>query len=153
MKKSIIFGLILLTIIGFILIFLLVSSSRKNVPKPSSPTSPPPISKNQSDSPRIVSTKPDPLNETIIPANQIIEITFNKPLQNVPEFKIRFEPKIDFKVELSADRKTAKITPTKSFELGAEFTLSIAPDTKFDGVGNWGVDKSFHFRTIKYRGI
>ena len=31
--------------------------------------------------------------------------------------------------------------------------IVIGPDTKFDGVGNWGEDKTFRFRTIRYRGI
>lgn len=105
------------------------------------------------DKPQIVSTKPDPLEQTIIPATQIIEITFNRPLENVGEFKVRIEPKIDFKIELSPDRKTAKIIPIKPFELGASYTLSIGSDTKFDGVGPWGETKDFHFRTITYRGI
>lgn len=117
------------------------------------PNSTPITQVQQSESPQIVSTKPDPLDETIIPASQIIEITFNKPLQNVPEFKVRIEPKIEFKVELSPDRKTAKIIPTKAYGLGAVYALTINPDTKFDGVGAWGQTKDFHFRTIKYRGI
>lgn len=107
----------------------------------------------QDKSPRIVSTKPDPLDETIIPASDPIEITFNIPLQNVPEFKIRFEPKPDYKVELSSDRKTARIIFIKPLDLGTTFTLYIQPDTKFDGVGEWKQDKTFHFRTIKYTGV
>jgi hypothetical protein len=146
------------TVIAIILIFIAGTGyfffkgfSQKN---PSPQTSPPSQTPTPNDSSaQIIKTIPDPLNETIIPADQIIVITFNKSLQNIPEFKIKFEPKIDFKVELSSDRKIATIKPAKPFGLGAEYTLSIAPDTKFDGVGNWGTDKSFHFRTIKYRGI
>lgn len=107
----------------------------------------------QNESPKIVSTKPNPLNEAIIAADEIIEITFNRSLQNAPEFKVRIEPKTDFKVELSQDRKTARIIPVKPYELGASYTLYIGRDTKFDGVGEWGMDKTFHFMTIKYRGI
>lgn len=129
----------------------------KNSPKPTLPSNSSP----QSSSPaqvddstaQIVSTTPNPLHEAIIPANQTIEITFNKPLQNIGEFKVRIEPKIEYKVELSGDRKTAKVIPAQPFELGASYTLYIGPDTKFDGVGAWGQDKTFHFRTIKYRGI
>ena len=83
----------------------------------------------------------------------MIEISFNKPLQNVPEFKVRIEPKVDFKVELSSERKTAKITFIKPLDLGAAYTLTINPDTKFDEVGDWGQTKDFHFRTVRYRGI
>ena len=104
-------------------------------------------------SPRIVSTKPDPLDENIISAMEIVEITFNKSLENVGEFKVRIEPKIDYKVELSGDRKTAKIIPAKPYQLGTTYTLFIGPETKFDGVGRWGEEKIFHFRTIKYTGV
>lgn len=103
--------------------------------------------------PRIISTKPDPLEEAIISATQVIEITFNKPLENVGEFKNKIEPKVDYKVELSADRKTAKITPTKAFELGSTYTLFIGTESKFDGIGRWGEEKIFHFKTIKYTGV
>ena len=107
----------------------------------------------QDESPRIISTKPDPLDETIVPATQVIEITFNKPLQNVPEFKLRIEPKYEYNVELSSDRKTAKIIPLKSLELGAAYTLYIGRDTKFEKTGEWGKDQTFRFRTVKYRGV
>lgn len=124
---------------------------RRPVPAPPTPTS---ASQTQQDeSPKIIYTKPDPLNETIISASEVIEITFNKPLQNVPEFKLRIEPKAEYKVELSPDRKTAKITPLKPLELGASYTLYIGHDTKFEGAGEWGKDQTFHFRTVKYRGI
>lgn len=105
------------------------------------------------DPPQIVATKPDPLNDNIVSGSDIIEITFNRTLENVGEFKVRIEPKIEYKVELSGDRKTARVIPTKPYPLGTSFTLSIGPDTKFDGVGNWGQSKDFHFRTIKYTGV
>lgn len=114
-------------------------------------STPPPV--NQNESPRIVSTKPDPLEEAIISATEIVEITFNRPLENVGEFKSRIEPKIDYKVELSGDRKTAKIIPEKPYELGTTYTLFIGTETKFDGVGRWGEEKIYHFKTIRYRGI
>lgn len=110
-------------------------------------------SNTQSDKPQIVSTKPDPLNDSIVGANDTLEISFNRALENVGEFKVRIEPKIDFKTELSGDRKTAKIIPSKPFELGTSYTIFIGPDSKFDGVGPWGEEKVFHIRTIKYRGV
>lgn len=140
--------IILITLTGLVVFFVTKNIRKTDSPKPTAQSV-----NADSDEPRIVSTKPDPLNETIIPASQVIEITFNKPLQNVPEFKVRIEPKVDFKVELSFDRKTAKITPLKPLGLGTAYTLTINPDTKFDGVGNWGQTKDFHFRTIKYRGV
>lgn len=107
----------------------------------------------EKDPPQIVSTKPDPLEDNIVSATEIVEITFNRPLQNSGEFKLKIEPKIDFKIELSSDRKTAKITPVKPFELGVTYTIFIGPDTKFDGVANWGQDKFYHFKTVKYTGV
>lgn len=114
---------------------------------------PSPSSVQQNEPPKIISTKPDPLEDNIISGSDTVEITFNRPLENVGEFKSRIEPKIDYKVELSGDRKTAKITPLKPWALGTTFTLFIGTETKFDGVGRWGEEKVFHFRTIKYTGV
>lgn len=119
--------------------------------KQSKPASPPPAS--QPDAPRLVSTKPDPLEDTIIAADQIIEITFSHPLENVPEFKTKIEPKTDYKVELSGDRKTVKIIPVAPFELGTTYTLFILQDSKFEGGGRLSQELNFHFRTVKYRGF
>lgn len=125
----------------------------KQIDTKSSQQSSQPAQASQTDKPQIVSTKPEPLNENFVSGSEPIEITFNRPMENVGEFKIRIEPKIDYKVELSADRKTAKITPSKPYPLGTSFTLYINSDTKFDGVGSWGENKEFHFRTIKYTGV
>ena len=150
MKRTVI---IVITVITIIIVITLVITLR-NSPANSIPNQPNPAAHPQQDkSPQIVSTKPDPLDETTIAADQIIEITFNKPLQNIPEFKVRIEPKIEFKAELSPDRKTARIKTVKPFNLGSSYTLTINPDTKFDGVGEWGQTKDFHFRTIKYSGV
>lgn len=105
------------------------------------------------ESPKIVSTKPDPLEEAIISANEVIEINFNRSLENEGEFKIRIEPKVEYKITLSGDRKTAKIIPEEPYELGVGYTMFITGDTKFEGLGPWGEEKTFHFQTIKYRGI
>lgn len=120
------------------------------------PTSAPPLptqSGQTNESPKIVATKPDPLEEAIVAATEIVEITFNRPLENVGEFKSKIEPKIDYQVELSGDRKTARIIPAKPYQLGTTYTLFIGTETKFDGVGRWGEEKIFHFRTIKYTGV
>jgi len=107
----------------------------------------------QTDSPKIVYTKPDPLENNIVGASDIIEITFNRPLENEGQFKVRIEPKVEFKIELTNNRKTARIIFPKSLQLGSSYTLFIDPDTKFDGVGNWGQDKIFHFHTVTYKGV
>ncbi len=147
MKKQIIFIIIIVGIIA-ITYFVWQSKHTSKIEQPKNQ----PVAV-QDDSPQIVSTKPDPLDNNIVSASDPIEITFNKPLQNVPEFKIKIEPKPDYRVELSFDRKTARIIFNKPLDLGTGFTLYIQPDTKFDGVGEWKQDKTFHFRTIKYTGV
>lgn len=126
--------------------------------KPSSPTLPPePGGQNMvSETIELVSTNPEGLikkQEVIILPNQFIEFTFNQPLENVPETKIVIEPSFEVKVELSKDRKTAKITPVKPFALGQGYTLFIKGDTKFDGKKHLGRDLDFHFSTISYKGV
>ncbi len=147
MKKIAIFVLILLIILGF-----WYFTQKKETPAISTkPEIKQTVSVN--DPPQIISTNPDPLEDNIVSSNQTIEITFNRPLQNSGEFKLRIEPKLDVKIELSSDRKTAKIIPVKPFELGVTYTIFIGPETKFDGVQNWGQEKIYHFRTVSYRGV
>lgn len=107
----------------------------------------------QNDPPQIVATKPNPLDNSFISTTDIVEITFNRSLENVGEFKSKLSPEIEYRVELSNERKTAKIIPSKSYSLGTTYTLFIGTETKFDGVGRWGQEKIFHFRTITYRGV
>ena len=111
------------------------------------------VSNNPNDAPHIVSTKPDPLEDTILSASEPVEITFNRPIQNSGEFKLKIEPKIDFKISLSPDRKTAQISFVKPLELGVTYTLFIGTDTKFDGMGEWGVEKIYHIKTVAYHGV
>lgn len=152
MKKSIIFIIIFITVIIPIILLLKSRSSTIPVSTPTPTLSPSSVT-TTSEKPQIISTKPEPLEEAIISATEIVEITFNRPLENVGEFKNRIEPKIEYTVELSGDRKTAKIKPAKPYNLGTTFTLFIGPDTKFDGIGRWGEEKVFHFKTINYRGV
>ena len=148
MKKIITF-IIIITVIIFI-IFLLKSRSPA-APSSTPPTPTPPVS--ALEKPQIISTKPDPLEDNIVSATEIIEITFNRPLENVGEFKSKIEPKIEYSVQLSDNRKTAKIKPVKPLELGITYTLFIGTETKFDGVGRWGEEKIYHFKTVKYTGV
>lgn len=147
-RKTLITAVIIVVMIIFI---GLVVTKKPTTKTDTVVSSSPPV--NQNESPRIVSTKPNPLEDTIVSATDIVEITFNRPLENVGEFKSRIEPKIDYTVELSGDRKTAKIIPKKPYELGNTYTLFIGTETKFDGVGRWGEEKIYHFKTIRYRGI
>lgn len=139
--------------IVLMVIFLQGNYKKSAAPTPTVQPAPQPSQVSQNDKPQIISTKPDPLEDNIIPAAGIIEITFNRPLENAGEFKLRIEPTADYKVELSPDRKTAKILTVKPYNLGTTYTLFIGTETKFDGVGRWGEEKIFHFKTIKYSGI
>lgn len=152
MKKVLPIIIILLVLLG-IFAMLYLSGVKSTVDDKKEPATSNVQSVQQNNSPKIISTKPDPLEEAIISATEVVEISFNRPLENVGEFKVRIDPKIDYKVELSGDRKTAKIIPSKPYELGSTYTLFIGTETKFDGVGRWGEEKIFHFRTVRYRGI
>lgn len=144
LKKKI---MIAIALIGAILILIF---QRGLYSKPAETNTP---ASEESGEVRVVSTIPSPLdNTTILPA-QAVEITFNYPLQNIGEFKNKIEPKVDYKVELSDDRKTARIIPAKIWGLGTTYTLFIMPDTKFDKKGSLNRDIIYHFRTVEYRGI
>ncbi len=115
--------------------------------------SPKPIENVADDSPRILSTNPEIDNDSIIPTNVPIQINFNRALENDAELRVKIEPVASFKKILANNKKTAVITFEKPLELGASYTLSIGPETKFDGVGAWGQERVFHFRTIPYKGL
>ena len=103
---------------------------------------------------RIISTTPSALDNAIVLPTQIIEITFNLPLQNPDELKHKLEPKVGYKIKLSDDRKTAKIIPQPTFNLGTEYTLNIQTnETKFDGGKKLERDYIYHFKTIEYKGV
>lgn len=117
-------------------------------------TTPTPVTNSQSsEEPKVIATNPDPLENAVVLPNQTIEITFNLPIENIGELKNRIEPKLEYKIELSSDRKTAKFIPTKLFSLGHGYTIFILPDTKFDGKKVLKQEIIFHIRTIEYRGI
>jgi hypothetical protein len=107
----------------------------------------------QTDKPELIQTNPSPLNEATFWALQPIELAFNLPLENIPEFKHTISPKYDYKIELSGDKKTITITPTKPLPLGTTFTLSISGETKFEGKKTLEKDYIFHYRTIEYKGV
>lgn len=104
----------------------------------------------------IVSITPAELKEKkdiVIVPTQVIEMTFNKKLENAPETKIITDPSSEIKVELSDDRMTAKIIPVKPYKLGQGFTLFLKKETKFEGGKVWGRDEDFHFTVIDYKGV
>lgn len=117
---------------------------------------PRPADLSTSDSITVVSTNPSQMKEkktVVVLPTQTIEISFNQPLENLPETKIVIEPKADYKVELSDDRKTLKIIPVTPYALGQGYSLFVKGETKFDGKKTLGSDVDFHFATISYNGV
>jgi hypothetical protein len=152
MNKKII--LICITIIVFVIIITFIFLRPKTEPALNTlPATQQAHIVSETDPPQVVSTKPADLDGSLVSSSKTIEITFNRPLENVGEFKTRIEPEVNFKKTLSSDRKTGIITFEKPLELGKSYLLSIGADTKFDGVGNWGQTKEFRFRTTPYRGL
>ncbi len=104
----------------------------------------------------IVSITPAELKEKkdiIIVPTQVIEMTFNKRLENGPETKIITDPPTEIRVELSDDHFKARIIPVKPYKLGQGFTLFLKKETKFEGGKVWGRDEDFHFTVIDYKGV
>lgn len=157
MKQKII---LLILMIGATLIYL----SQQGLYLPSSSvTSETVPTQVPTDRPVIVSTVPPGLNSeesiTVSPT-QTLEITFNMPLENIGEFKNKIEPSAEYKVVLSDDRKTAKITPTTPWKLGSSYMLTITPDSKFNNNPGQQASKNrldgdlnLRFKSIEYRGI
>lgn len=138
--------------LGLILIAIFYKGfAPKNEAPPN--TSPPAKQAVQTNTPELISTNPQALDGTTILPTQIIELNFNLPLENDAETKITLDPKAEVKIELSNDKKTAKIIPLKPFALGQGYSLSIKGNTKFQGNKTLGRDYGFGFRTIEYKGV
>ena len=151
MKKLLLVSIVIFAIAA-LLIVKATQTSNQNQPEPEQ-TDPTPVA-NPNDPPKLISTNPDLFEDNpIIPTNIPLEINFNRGLENEGEFKLRIEPKVEFKINLINDRKTAVITFPKPLDLGTGYTIFIGPDTKFTGVGDWREEKIFHFRTIPYKGV
>lgn len=104
----------------------------------------------------LVSTKPDVLmqkKDIVVVPTQVIELTFNKRLENGPETRIVTDPPADFRIELSGDRMTAKLIPLKPYQLGQGYTLFLKGETKFEGGKTLGRDEDFHFTIVDYKGV
>lgn len=154
---KIIFRIILALIAASLLVAYLISRQSSPIPEQS-------VQEDTSlstDKPQITSTNPSPLEEgTTISPSQIIELTFNLPLENIGELKHELQPKADYKIELSQDRKTVKLIPQPIFTVGTTYTLTIKPDSKFnESPGNESTKKilqndiTLRFKTPEYRGI
>ena len=127
-----------------------------NISSSSTPPSQSPVESKkviQTDTPQLVSTKPDPLDEAVILPSQTVEITFNLPIENIGELKYELSPKVKYKVALSEDRKAVIITPDSTWPVGTTFTLNVSPLTKFDGKKFLKDGIIIHFKTIEYKGV
>lgn len=125
------------------------------------------INKNSNQSPtptteslKIVSTKPDPLEGAILVPDQIIEFNLNKDIA-LTEFKHKFDPELkvgeDYEIEIVGDQvrkigKTVKIR-LKKLELGVGYTIFILPNTHSTDDVKIDQEHSYHLQTVKYRGI
>ena len=153
--------LLLVTVLGVSVFYLFQQGQFSFLS--STPQSTPITEQVPTDRPVVVSTVPAGINKeesvTISPT-QIIEIAFNMPLENIGEFKNKIEPTAEYKVELSGDRKTVKISPKSVWKLGTSYSLTILPDSKFnENPGQESTKKkldhdiSLRFKSIEYRGI
>lgn len=109
----------------------------------------------QSDNLQIISTKPDPLDNATILANQTIEFNFNK-LFDTGLLKFRLDPpEIDLEIN-TPDKKSINQTIIVSFKkplkLGSGYTLFVFSDPA-NPVKIIDKEYIYHFRTIGYRGI
>lgn len=140
----------LIAVVVIVGIALIVIFSRGiNIPQNQEPSR----SLQQSPNAKLLSTNPSPFDNSIILPTQTLEFTFSDPIENVGEFKVKLEPEAEINIILSDDRKTAKITPKSSFDLGQAYTLFITNETKFDGGKRLDQSLQFGFRTIEYKGV
>ena len=142
---------IVIIILGLVFIFLWVKD------KNSQPQPPKEVTQEQSDNLRVVSTKPDPLdNSTILPTDSL-EITFNKPI-SVSEFKHHFDPEVEHEIEAIGQSTPKgsyqfKISFKKPLELGAGYTLFVESRTKTNSGETLDHEYNYHIKTIGYRGV
>lgn len=147
-KKVVIPGVLILILIS---IFVLKGSSKVTPKSTGSNTQ-----SNQNQTPEVVTTNPNPLDQSIISSTESFSVTFNLPVQNPGELKHTVEPKMDYTLKLSDDRKTAIFTPNKPLPIGMEYTLHITGDTKMDGSHGMvllGQDLIYHIFTVPYHGV
>jgi len=106
---------------------------------------------------KIVSTKPEPLDEATILPKDGLEITFNYPIYR-SELKHRFDPEIEHEVITvnGIDKElgtTFKITFNEPLELGRGYTLFILSNTHDQKNHSIDHEYTYHFKTISYRGV
>lgn len=106
---------------------------------------------------KLISTKPDPLDNVTILPTQNLEFTFNIPIYR-SEFKHHFDPEVPHDIEVvggidSEHGTTIRIKFRKSLELGSGYTLFVESGTKVNDKLRLDRDYIYHFTTISYRGV
>ena len=141
---------IILLVIFFIAVFVIIFFTNK---KPVTSITTPPT---QTEQFKLISTNPNPLNESTILPTQDIELTFNKEVVR-SEIKYKIDPEVLHKIEVINGKNDStgtnfRIVFTKPLELGSGYTLFIYFNTHTNKI-NLDKEYIFHFSTIKYRGI
>ncbi len=143
--------LVIIGVIGLTVFFNYRDSSNSEKQSNSSEKAETPASPN--DRPKVVSITPTPGENNVLLPTQPIEITFNIPVQNGGEFKHKLDPKLEYDISTSNDRKTIIIKPKSTYPLGQGITLIISPETKFDNQQKLENEVIYHFQTIQYKGV
>lgn len=140
------------SIVFIIIITVIIIILQKTGINPQSNTPTP-----EPDTLKLVSIKPDPLDNATVLPNLAIEVSFNKPILT-GELKHRFEPQMEVNIE-PLDKLTPKgaskfkITFKKPLELGKNYTLFILSNTHTEDGLELGQEHRFRFKTIDYRGV
>jgi hypothetical protein len=109
----------------------------------------------QTETIKIVSTSPEPLEEATILPNQTITVTFNKPI-DVNRLKIHLEPAAALEIAMPSKdslNNTLTINFKESLQLGSGYTLFINADPANKEKLPLEKDYIFHFKTISYKGV
>ncbi|QQG43752.1 MAG: hypothetical protein HYW45_01885 [Candidatus Daviesbacteria bacterium] len=107
---------------------------------------------------KIVSTKPNPLDNAIILPTQDIEITFNMPVMK-SEVKHKFDPEtLEYDLEVlnginTSYGQTFRFKFKKPLQLGSGLTLFILPNTHTEDGIKLDQEFIYHIKTISYQGV
>lgn len=149
MTKKVIIAIVIATV-GLLLILL----SKLGLYVPAADTTNAPSTFQEvTEKPKLVSTEPAFSEATVLLPTQKVVLNFSRALVNEPETKVKFDPTLDYDLKLSNDNKTATITPKATYPIGADITLFVMSDTKFQNSEKMDGDVVLHFKTLDYRGI
>lgn len=101
---------------------------------------------------KVLSTTPEKLHGSTLLPTQIIEIKFNKVLNNDPA-DLKIEPETKYNAHVTDSGKTLRIEPLEPYKLGSEYTITIKQGYDLQDGNKLDKDIIFRFRTIEYRGV